>query len=103
MNEFELHVCMDPSNPFMNKFDSKACMAMGFLYFSEYFNNDGMAMEKARRNDSIHSKPSSNECVFHLFMALGFFMWDIFLFFLVRYVLMQTDIGKKISYMNQSL
>jgi len=40
MNEFELHVCMDPSNPFMNEFDSKACMAMGFLYFSEYFNND---------------------------------------------------------------
>jgi len=73
MNKFELHVCMDPSNPFMNKFDSKAFMAMGFLYFSEYFNNDAMAMEKALRNDSIHSKTSSNECVFHLCMALGFF------------------------------
>jgi len=64
---------MDPSNPFMNEFDSKAFMAMGFLYFSEYFNNDAMAMEKALRNDSIHSKTSSNECVFHLCMALGFF------------------------------
>jgi len=64
---------MDPSNPFMNEFDSKAFMAMGFLYFSEYFNNDAMAMEKALCNDSIHSKTSSNECVFHLCMALGFF------------------------------
>ena len=44
MKEFELHVRMDPSNPFMNEFDSKACMAMGFLYFCEYFNNDAMAM-----------------------------------------------------------
>jgi len=80
MNEFELHVSMDPSNPFMNEFDSKACMAMGFLYFSKYFNNDFVGMEKALCNDSIESKTSSNECVFHLCMDLGFFYVGYFSF-----------------------